>query len=46
MIMDIYMDNYGHMRRRKTNKIYDWQIKGSEYMCILNKLKKKQKELI
>lgn len=26
--MDIYMDNYGYMRRRKTGKIYDWQVKA------------------
>ena len=35
--MDIYMDNYGYMRHRKTNKIYDWQVKCSEYTCILIK---------
>jgi len=35
--MDIYMDNYGYMRFRKTGKICDWQVKGSEYICILIK---------
>ena len=25
--MDIYMDNYGYMRLRKSDKIYDWQVK-------------------
>lgn len=25
--MNIYMDNDGYMRHRKTNKIYDWQVK-------------------
>jgi len=29
--MDIYMDNYGYMRRRKTGKIYDWQVKCCDY---------------
>lgn len=27
--MNIYMDNYGYMRNRKTGKIYDWQVKPS-----------------
>jgi len=31
--MDIYMDNYGYMRHRKTGKIFDWQTKGPE--CII-----------
>lgn len=35
--MDIYIDNYGYMRRRKTNKIYDWQVKVPEYAYILIK---------
>ena len=35
--MDIYIDNNGYMRLRKTGKIYDWQVKGSEYICILIK---------
>jgi len=25
--MNVYMDNYGYMRHRKTGKIYDWQVK-------------------
>ena len=29
--MDLYMDNYGYMRRGRTGKIYDWQVKG--YPC-------------
>lgn len=37
MIMDIYMDNYGYMRFRKTGKIYDWQGKDSEYVWVLIK---------
>lgn len=33
--MDIYMDNYGYMRFRKTGKIYNWQVKSPKYICIL-----------
>ena len=36
--MDIYMDNYGYMRFRKTGRIYDWQVKSPEYVCILIKM--------
>lgn len=35
--MNIYMDNYGYMRFRKTDKISDWQVKGSEYVWVLIK---------
>ena len=35
--MDIYIDNYGYMRHRKTGKIYDWQVKNLEYICVLIK---------
>ena len=27
--MNIYMDNYGYMRRRKTGAIYDWEVNAA-----------------
>jgi len=33
------MDNDGYMRDRQTGKIYNWQVRCPEYICILIKIK-------